>query len=101
MKIRKNDEVLIISGRDKGKIGKVEKALPKESKVVVTGINVRKKHLKPSKKNPKGGIMEFPGALDASSVKLICPKCNKPARVYFEKVKDKKERKCRKCKEIA
>jgi len=100
MNIKKNDEVLIITGKDKGKTGKVERALPKSGKVVVTGINMRKKHLKPSKKNPKGGIMEFPAALNISNVKLICPRCNKPVRVYFEKIKDKKERKCKKCKEI-
>ena len=100
MKIKKNDEILIILGKDKGKTGKIEKVLPRSKKVVVTGINIRKKHLKPSKKNPQGGVMEFPGPLDVSDVKLICSKCNKPTRVSFNKTKDGKNRECVRCKEI-
>lgn len=100
MKIKKNDNVLVIAGKDRGKTGKVEKVLPRLKKVVITGINMRKKHLRPSKKYPQGGILEFPAPLDISNVKLICPKCNKPTRVGFEKIKDKKERKCKKCQEI-
>lgn len=100
MKIKKNDEILIIVGKDRGKTGKVEKVFPKKDKVVITGINIRKKHLKPSKKNPKSGIMEFPAPVDSSSVKLICPKCNKPTRVSFNKTEDGKKRECKRCKEI-
>jgi len=100
MKIKKGDEVLIIGGKDRGKTGKVEKALPSLSKIIVTGISTRKKHLKPSRKYPKGGILEFPAPIDVSDVKLICPKCSKPTRIGFEKVQDKKERMCKRCKEI-
>lgn len=100
MKIKKNDTVLVISGKDKGKTAKVEKAFPALGKIAVTGINMRKKHLKPSRKNPKGGVMEFAASINMSNVKLVCPKCNKGTRVGFEIIKDKKERKCKKCREI-
>lgn len=100
MKIKKNDNVIIITGKDKGKKGKVEKVLKDLNKVVITGINIRKKHLKPSKNKPKTGILEFAAPISASNVMLICSKCNKPSRVSFEKVKDAKERKCSRCKEI-
>jgi len=100
MKILKNDQILVISGKDKGKTGTVEKAFPKKKKLIITGANIRKKHLKPSKKNPQGGIVEFPAPTDISNVKLICPKCGKPTRIGFETIKDTKERKCKRCKEI-
>lgn len=100
MKIKKGDQVLIILGKDRNKTGKVEKVLPKKQKLVVSGLNMRKKHLKPSKKNPKGGVMEFAAAIYISDVMLICPKCNKPGRVSFEVKNDKKERKCKECGEI-
>lgn len=100
MKIKKGDTVLITTGKNRSKTGKVERAIPFLGKVVISGINVRKKHLKPSRKYPKGGVLEFPAPIDTSNVKLICPKCGKPTRVGFEKVRGKKERMCKKCKEI-
>lgn len=100
MKIKKDDTVLVISGKDRGKTGKVEKALPRLRKIVIPGINIRKKHLKPSKKHPKGGVMEFPAPFNISNVKLICPKCNKPTRLSLGNAKDQKGRKCKKCQEV-
>ena len=101
MKIRKNDQVLIISGKDKNRKGKVIETLPKQGKVVVEGINLRKKHIKPKKSGEKGQIVTVPGPFDASDVKIICPKCNKATRIgYQEKKKEDKNkvRMCKKCK---
>lgn len=99
MKIIKDDTVLIISGKDKGKKGKVLDVFPKENKVMVEGANLKKKHQKPKKSGEKGQIISLPGPLSISSVKLICPKCGKATRVGF-KVKGKnKVRVCKKCKQ--
>lgn len=99
MKIKKLDNVLVTSGKYKGKTGKVEKALPKAGKVLVPGVNILKKHTKPSKKNPKGGIIEITAPIDVSNVKLICPKCNKATRVGYKLIQNKKTRYCKKCSE--
>lgn len=100
MKIKTNDNVLIIAGKDKGKTGKVEKVVTKKNALVVTGINMRKKHLKPSQQNPQGGIQEYSAPIQISKVKLVCPKCSKPTRVTYEITKTSKERKCKRCKEV-
>ncbi len=97
MKIKKNDQVLIISGKDKGKKSKVIQAFPRESKVLVEGINLMKKHQKPKKSGEKGQIVELPKPIDVSNVKLICPKCGKAARVGYRIVEKKKFRICKKC----
>ncbi len=97
MKIKKNDQVLIISGKDKGKKSKIIQAFPKESKVLVEGINLMKKHQKPKKSGEKGQIVELPKPIDVSNVKLICPKCGKAARVGYKIVEKKKFRICKKC----
>lgn len=101
MKIRKDDTVLIISGKDRGRKGKVLQSLPKTGKVLVEGINIRKKSVKPKKSGEKGQIVEMPGFLDISNVKIICPKCNKATRIEFKINKDKKikNRICKKCDE--
>ena len=104
MKIRKGDKVLIIRGKDKGKKGKVLRGFPVESKVLVEGVNIKKKHRRPKREGEKGQVVEVPAHLPASNVKLICPKCGKPTRVrYKEKSKIKgqktKIRICKKCKE--
>lgn len=100
MKIKKGDTVLIISGKDKGRTGKVIKALPKENKVIVEGLNLVKKHLRPKRSGEKGQIVSIPQPLYVSKVKLICPKCKKPTRVGYEISNDQKFRKCKKCKEL-
>lgn len=82
-KILKGDKVLVIAGKDRGKTGLVERVMPKESKVVVTGINSVKKHLKKSAKNPQGGIIDKILPLHISNVMLLDPAQNKPTRVGY------------------
>jgi large subunit ribosomal protein L24 len=99
MKIKKGDSVLIISGKDKGKTGKITKAFPKELKVLVDGINMRKKHVKPKREGEKGQVVEVPSAINASNVKIICPKCGKATRLGCKIENDNKHRICKKCKQ--
>ena len=100
MKIRTGDTVIVISGDDKGKTGKVLKALPKEDKVIVEGVNVNKKHVKPSQANPKGSIKEINLPIHVSNVALVDPKTNKASKVGYKNVDDKKVRVARKSGEI-
>ena len=79
--VRKDDIVIINSGDDKGKKGKVLEVSPKEGKVIVEGRNIVKKHVKPRQMGQPGGIIEAPSAIYASKVMVVCPKCNKPTRV--------------------
>jgi large subunit ribosomal protein L24 len=95
--VRKGDEVMIISGRDKGKKGKVLEVSVKESKVIVEDRNIVTKHVRPKKQGQLGGIVKAEGAVYACKVMPICPKCDKPTRVGNEIKKDKKVRVCKKC----
>jgi len=97
MKIKKGDRVLIVKGKDRGREGKVIKALPREGKVVVEGLNIIKKHIKSVRTGEKGQIVEIPAPLPVSNVKLICPKCKKPTRVGYKITNDTKYRICKKC----
>ncbi|MDP2864500.1 MAG: 50S ribosomal protein L24 [bacterium] len=97
MKIKKGDTVLIISGKDKGRKSKILQVLSKEQKIVIEGVNIRKKHIKPRKTGEKGQIIETPGPLHISNVKLICRKCGKPIRVGYKITDGKKFRICKKC----
>jgi len=97
VKIKKGDQVLIISGKDRGRKGKVLKAFPKEKKILVEGINLRKKHQKPKKSGEKGEIIRVPGPINVSNTKLICPKCKKATKVGYKISKGKKYRICKKC----
>jgi len=100
-KIKKGDLVMVIAGKDRGKKGKVEKVLTKKKKAIVTGINILKKHVRPSNKNPKGGIIEFPAPIDISNLMIICSKCNKPTRIGYKFIKNnQKIRICKKCHEV-
>lgn len=99
MRIKKNDMVLIISGKDQGKKGKIINVLPKKNRVIIDGINLRKKHTRPKKQGEKGQIVEIAAPLDISNVKLICPKCKKPARVGYKVAEKNKFRICKKCKQ--
>lgn len=100
MKIKKDDTVLVICGKDRGKTGKVEKVLHRLNKIVVSGVNKLKKHTRPSSKNPQGGIIEFSAPFDISNVMLLCPRCDRPTQVGYKILKDgKKQRICKKCKE--
>jgi large subunit ribosomal protein L24 len=97
MHIKKNDNVVVVSGKDKGKKGKVMQVLPDERKVLVDGINVVKKHTRPKPpKVPQGGIMEKAMPVDASNVMLVCPQCSAVVRA----ARKESHRVCRKCKEI-
>jgi len=100
MRLKKGDEIIIIAGKDKERKGKIEKVFPKERKVLIPGINLVKKHLKPRREGEKGGIVEIAKPLDISKVALVCPKCGKPTRVGYLITKDTKERICKKCKQV-
>jgi large subunit ribosomal protein L24 len=101
MKIRKNDTVLIIAGKDRGKKGKVRKALPKDKKVIVEGLNMIKRHSRAKGQARQAGIIELEAPVDVSNVMFICGKCNKPTRVGFRVLGDgSKARICRACDEV-
>lgn len=95
--VKTGDKVIVISGNDKGKIGNVVEVSPKEGKVIVSGVNIVKKHVKPRPPQEAGGIVEVEGALYASKVQLYCDKCNKPTRAAHKIDGDKKTRVCTKC----
>jgi len=99
MKIKKNDQVLIISGKDKGKKGKVLEVFPVAQKIVVENINLVKKHRRPRRQGEKGQVIEIPKPLHISNVKLICPKCGEPARLGYKITGVDKLRVCKKCRQ--
>lgn len=95
--VKKGDEVMIISGKDRGKKGKVLEISPSEGKVIVEGRNMVTKHVKPRRQGQLGGIVKAEGAIYACKVMPICPKCSKPTRVGHKIDGDKKVRVCRNC----
>ncbi|HOC53610.1 MAG TPA: 50S ribosomal protein L24 [Candidatus Pacearchaeota archaeon] len=97
MKIKKNDQVLIISGDDKGKKGKVLKSFPSDKKILVEGVSLIVKHVRPKKSGQKGQIVKSPRPIPVSTVKLICPKCGKGVRVGYDIKGETKARICKKC----
>ena len=97
MKVKKGDTVQVLSGNDKGKTGEVLEVMPKQEKIVVKGVNIRKKHVKPRKQGDEGGIISVESAIHTSKVNVVCPKCNKPARIGYKMEKDGKVRICKKC----
>jgi large subunit ribosomal protein L24 len=97
MNIKKDDKVIVLSGKDKGKEGKVLSADPKAAKVVVEGVNVATKHQKPRKQGQDGGIIKVETPIYACKVMLVCPKCGKPTRVAYKLDAGKKSRVCKKC----
>jgi len=90
-RIKKGDNVVVLSGKDKGRTGTVAKVMPKDGKVVVDGINVAARHRKPTQANPQGGIDRNPAPMHISKVALADPKSGKPTRVRFETGKDGKK----------
>jgi len=99
--IKKNDSVMVVSGDEKGKKGRVLSMLAKEDKVIVEGINMIKRHMKPSKKYSQGGIIEKEAPLNRSNLMLTCPKCDKPTKIGNKLLEnDKKIRLCKKCGEV-
>lgn len=101
MKLKKGDRIIVTIGKDKGRKGKIEKVLPKLGKVLIPGINVYKKHLKPRGEGQPGGIIDVVKPLPVSNVALLCPKCGKRTRVGYRSDKGgEKYRICRKCQAI-
>ena len=94
--VKKDDVVIVVSGDDKGKKGKVLAVSPKEGKILVEGVNMVHKHVKPRKQGDEGGILTVEGAFYACKVQLYCPKCNKGVRVKHKLDGDKKVRVCAK-----
>ena len=98
MNVRTDDTVIVLSGKDKGKQGKVLRAMPNEGKVIVEGINVAKKHKKPRKQGEQGGIVKMETPIYASKVMRVCPKCSKPTKHAVKILEDgSKVRVCKKC----
>ena len=98
MKVKKGDNVLVIAGKDRGKTGKVLRALPKEAKILVEGVNTKQKHVKPKRQDEKGQVVRIAAPMNISNVKLICTKCSKATRVGYVMREGKKYRICKKCK---
>ncbi len=99
MRIKKNDVVQIISGKDKGKRGKVLRVFPKINKVLVENLNLLIKHQKPRRQGEKGQILKMPAPLHLSKVMLVCPRCHQKTRVGYRILADgSKGRECKKCK---
>jgi large subunit ribosomal protein L24 len=101
MKIRVNDEVVVLSGDDRGKRGKVHRSIPREGRLLVEGVNVEKRHMKARANIRQAGIIEREAPVSVSKVMLICSKCHQPTRVGFRVLEDKsKVRVCKKCGEV-
>ena len=100
MHVKKGDTVVVLSGKDKGKQGKIIAAMPKKGQVVVEDINKVKRHTKPNLKTPQGGILTKEAPLHACKVMLVCPACNKPTRIGHKEINGKKARICKKCGEV-
>lgn len=98
MRIKKGDQIQIIAGKDKGKAGKVLRVISDNLRIVIEGLNLVKKHMKPKKGGEKGQRVEIPASISISNVMLVCPKCGKLTRVGFKVSKDEKTRICKKCK---
>jgi len=101
MKIRKNDNVLVIAGKDKGKKGKVRFAYPDDERLLVEGVNFIKKHSRARGQVKQAGIIDLEAPVHVSNVRLLCSKCNRPTRIGFAFLEDgKKVRICRSCREV-
>ncbi|MSR77028.1 MAG: 50S ribosomal protein L24 [Candidatus Omnitrophica bacterium] len=101
MRIRKNDQVLVIAGKDRGKKGRVMKVYPTQAAVLVEKINYRKKASRPTKENPKGGLIQMETPIHISNVQLLCPKTGKPTKVGYVILKDgEKQRIAKKSQEM-
>ena len=101
IRLKTGDKVVVLSGKDKGKEGKIVAVSPKEGKLIVEGVNIVSKHVKPRRAGEEGGIVKTEGALYACKVQLVCPKCGKATRIAHKIVEDgKKKRSCKKCGEV-
>lgn len=97
MEIKSGDTVLIIAGKDKDKNGKVLEVFPKDNRIIVEGLNIVRKHVRPKKEGEKGQRVEVPRSIDISNVKIICPKCKKATRIGHRLLEKNKVRVCKKC----
>ena len=97
MRIKKGDTVQILSGNDKGKTGEVLEVIPKDDKIVVKGVNIRKKHIKARKQGDESGIIPVECAIPSSKANIVCSKCGKATKIGYKEEKDKKVRICKKC----
>lgn len=97
MTIHKGDRVHVISGKDKGKEGKVLRSAPEKERVVVENVHMIKKHTRPSQKNPQGGIIEMEGTIHVSNVMLVCPSCSQPTRISRRRDNGVRVRVCKSC----
>lgn len=100
LNVKKGDTVVVLSGKDKGKQGKIIQAFPKKAQVIVEEVNKVKRHTKPSLKAPQGGIIQKEMPLNVCKVQLVCPACNKPTRIAHKSVDGKNLRVCKKCGEV-
>ena len=100
-RVKKNDTVMVIAGKEKGKSGKVMRVIPKKDGAIVEKLNIVKRHLKPSQQSRQGGILEREAPIQMSNLMLICSKCTDPTRVGFRILEDeRKVRYCKKCNEV-
>ena len=97
MRIKKGDTVKILSGNDKGKTGEVLEVIPKTNKIIVKGVNVRKKHIKPRKQGEEGGIISAECAIHSAKANVVCPKCGKATKIGYVEEKGEIVRVCKKC----
>ena len=90
MKLKKEDKIIVISGNFKGKTGKILKVFPKKNRIIIEGVNLRKRHTKASQQNPQGGIIEKESSIDASNVMILDPKSNEPTKIGKKIIIDEK-----------
>ena len=99
MKLKKGDMVVVVSGKDKGKRGKIERVFPKSNKIAIPEINIYKRHVKARDQKNPGGIIDVVRPLSVSNVMFVCPKCKLPTRVGYTITPKGKKRMCKKCKQ--
>lgn len=97
MKLKKGDNVLIMTGKDKGKRAKILRTFPKEGLVLIEGVNIKKTHKRPKKEGEKGQVVEVAFPMSASKAQIVCPKCDKISRVGYKATEGGKKRFCKKC----
>jgi large subunit ribosomal protein L24 len=97
MKLRVNDQIIVLKGKDKGHKGKIQKIFPRQGKVLIPGVNISKRHTKPQGEGRPGGIIDKVFPLHSSSVALLCPKCSQATRIGYQISRGEKQRICKKC----
>ncbi len=100
MKIKKNDFILVVSGKDKGGKGKVKESFPRLNRVKVEGVALVKKAIRPRREGEKGQMVQVPRKIDVSNVQLICPHCHQPTRIGLIQKGERKLRVCKKCQQV-